>query len=107
MSLTLKKKATLTLQQTYDSIKGKKDHHISSYHTKNKLFYSELLITTKSQLDDPKLPTTPSLVQDLHKVASLAESFTEQRQKTNKALEEFADTLDREGLLVPCGLLSD
>ncbi|KAF9467007.1 hypothetical protein BDZ94DRAFT_1212000 [Collybia nuda] len=79
MALASKKKASLTLQQIYDSIK-------------------ELLITTKSQLDDPKLPTRTSLVQDLHKVASLAESFTEQRQKSSKDLEKFADTLDREGV---------
>ncbi|RDB27351.1 TPR repeat-containing protein ZIP4 [Hypsizygus marmoreus] len=67
------------LQKTYDSIK-------------------EILLTIKPKLNDPKPPTRPSLTEDLHRVASLAESFTEQRPKSNKSWVQFADSLDQEGV---------
>ncbi|KAG6819251.1 hypothetical protein H0H93_013770, partial [Arthromyces matolae] len=58
-----------------------------------------ILLTTKPQLDDPKPPTRPTLTTDLHRVASLAESFLEQRPKSNdKKWVDLADTLDQEGV---------
>ncbi|KAK0475156.1 hypothetical protein IW261DRAFT_1595606 [Armillaria novae-zelandiae] len=50
----------------------------------------DLLTRAKSQLDDPSQHA--ALVQDLHQVASLAESFTDQRP------QELADVLDQEGV---------
>jgi hypothetical protein len=38
-----------------------------------------------------------SIIDDLHQVAALAESFTEQRPKSNKGWLDMADALDREG----------
>ncbi|KAK0232662.1 hypothetical protein IW262DRAFT_1260291, partial [Armillaria fumosa] len=52
----------------------------------------DLLTRAKSQLDDPS--QRASLVQNLHRVASLAESFTEQRPRD---CAELADGLDQEG----------
>lgn len=58
----------------------------------------ELLSKTKPQLDSAKDPCRlPSLVQDLHKVASLAEQFTEQRPRSNKSMSHLVDGLDQEG----------
>jgi hypothetical protein len=37
------------------------------------------------------------LVEDLHQLAALAESFTEQRPRSNKTWVHLAETLDREG----------
>ncbi|SJL03232.1 uncharacterized protein ARMOST_06583 [Armillaria ostoyae] len=54
----------------------------------------DLLIGAKSQLDDTSPAVRPSLVKNLHRVASLAESFTEQ---TPRNCAELADGLDQEG----------
>lgn len=100
-----KKKDGRALQQMYDSIKGMEKKPLMNFHVlKLMSFYSEILLTVKSQLDDPKPPTRPSLTKDLHRVASLAESFTEQRPKSNKSWVQFADSLDQEGQfsLVTC-----
>ncbi|KAG6890867.1 hypothetical protein C0992_012003 [Termitomyces sp. T32_za158] len=68
------------LQEIHDEIKG-------------------LLLTTKPQLDDPKPSTRPSLTSDLYQVASLAESFLEQRPRSNKkSWIQLADSLDQEGV---------
>ncbi|KAM6497714.1 hypothetical protein JOM56_005662 [Amanita muscaria] len=40
----------------------------------------------------------PSLVQDLNKLAALAESFSEQRPKSTKDWPDLADSLDQEGV---------
>ncbi|KAK0506685.1 hypothetical protein EDD18DRAFT_1059774, partial [Armillaria luteobubalina] len=53
----------------------------------------DLLTRAKSQLDDPSQRT--ALVQNLHRVASLAESFTDQRPRD---CAELADGLDQEGV---------
>ncbi|KAK0440725.1 hypothetical protein EV421DRAFT_1814595, partial [Armillaria borealis] len=55
----------------------------------------DLLIGAKSQLDDTSPAVRPSLVKNLHRVASLAESFTEQRPRN---CAELADGLDQEGV---------
>ncbi|KAG7439543.1 uncharacterized protein BT62DRAFT_877584, partial [Guyanagaster necrorhizus] len=57
----------------------------------------DLLISAKSQLDDTNVAVRPTLVKNLYRVASLAESFTEQRPKTDKDCAELADGLDQEG----------
>ncbi|KAF8060777.1 meiosis protein SPO22/ZIP4 like-domain-containing protein, partial [Lyophyllum atratum] len=59
----------------------------------------EILLTTKSQLEDITPLTRPSLTNDLHQVASLAESFSEQRPRSNnKTWIHLADSLDQEGV---------
>jgi len=79
MASATKKNAPSGLQEIYDSI-------------------LDLLIRIKPRLDDPDLPNRPSLVQDLHQVAALAEAFSEQRPRSNKAWVELADSLDQEGV---------
>jgi len=79
MASATKRNAPSGLQKTFDSI-------------------LDLLIRIKPHLDDPDLPNRPSLVQDLHHVAALAEGFSEQRPRSNKAWVELADSLDQEGL---------
>ncbi|KAL0578366.1 sporulation-specific protein 22 [Marasmius crinis-equi] len=58
----------------------------------------DLLTTTKAQLDDANVSIRPTLIQSLHRVAVLAESFSEQRSKSGKEWTELTDTLDREGV---------
>lgn len=41
--------------------------------------------------------TRSSLLDDLLQIAALAESFTEQRPRSNKTWMEMAEVLDREG----------
>jgi hypothetical protein len=60
--------------------------------------HSEILITTKPRLEDPKPSILPTLIRDLHRVASLAESFTEHRPRSNKSWVHLVDTLDQEGM---------
>lgn len=79
MASGAKRKVPSGLQETYDSI-------------------IDCLIRIKPRLDDPGLPNRPSLVQDLNKVAAMAESFSEQRPKSNKAWSDLADSLDQEGV---------
>lgn len=64
------------------------------------IYHPDLLIKTKLKLDDADGAVRVSVVKDLHQVAVLAESFTEQRPKSNKNWIHLADTLDREGLLL-------
>ena len=64
-------------------------------------YFSEVLLTIKSRLDDPKPSIRPNLTEDLHRVASLAEAFTDQRSKSNKSTSmQFADSLDQEGAVI-------
>ncbi|KAJ6605346.1 meiosis protein SPO22/ZIP4 like-domain-containing protein [Mycena vulgaris] len=74
-----KKKDLPGLQHIFDSIK-------------------DLLITAKPQLDSPDPSVRPSLIEKLRQVASLAESFTEQRPKSNKSWLQLSDELDQEGV---------
>ncbi|KAG7090528.1 hypothetical protein E1B28_009637 [Marasmius oreades] len=77
---TRKKKGAKGPQDTFESIK-------------------DLLTTTKAQLsDDANISIRPSLIQNLHRVAALAETFSEQRPKSGKEWDELADTLDQEGV---------
>ncbi|KAJ7691328.1 meiosis protein SPO22/ZIP4 like-domain-containing protein [Mycena rosella] len=79
MSARKKKKDLPGLQQIFDSIK-------------------DLLIAAKPQLDNPDPDVRPPLIEKLRQVASLAESFTEQRPKSNKDWLQLADELDQEGV---------
>ncbi|KAF7367752.1 hypothetical protein MSAN_00839200 [Mycena sanguinolenta] len=72
-----KKKNLPGLQQIFDSIKN-------------------LLITAKPQLDNPDPGVQPTLIEKLRQVGSLAESFTEQRPKSNKNWLQLSDELDQE-----------
>ncbi|KAJ7615258.1 meiosis protein SPO22/ZIP4 like-domain-containing protein [Mycena polygramma] len=74
-----KKKNLPGLQQIFDSIK-------------------DLLITAKPQLDSADPTVRPPLIEKLRQVASLAESFTEQRPKSNKSWLQLSDELDQEGV---------
>lgn len=57
----------------------------------------DLLVKTKPNLSDTDTPNQPLLVQNLHQVASLAESFSEQRPRSNSNWSHLADNLDQEG----------
>ncbi|KAJ7461286.1 hypothetical protein B0H11DRAFT_119781 [Mycena galericulata] len=74
-----KKKNLPDLQQIFDSIK-------------------DLIISAKPQLDNPDPSVRPPLIEKLRHVASLAESFTEQRPKSNKSWLQLSDELDQEGV---------
>ena len=64
--------------------------HASSTHL-------DLLAKTKAQLDDSNAANRASLIQNLHQVALLAESFAEQRPRSNTDWIKLADMLDQEG----------
>ncbi|KAL9715614.1 hypothetical protein Ac2012v2_000056 [Leucoagaricus gongylophorus] len=72
------KKSLQNLQQTHDGI-------------------MDLLVKTKPNLSGTDTPNQPLLVQNLHQVASLAESFSEQRPRSNSNWSHLADNLDQEG----------
>ncbi|KAJ7752626.1 meiosis protein SPO22/ZIP4 like-domain-containing protein [Mycena metata] len=74
-----KKKNLPGLQEIFDSIK-------------------DLLVATKPQLDNPDPSARPVLIEKLRQVATLAESFTEQRPKSNKSWIQLSDELDQEGV---------
>ncbi|KAJ6568977.1 meiosis protein SPO22/ZIP4 like-domain-containing protein [Mycena capillaripes] len=74
-----KKKNLSDLQQIFDSIK-------------------DLLITAKPHLDNADPGVRPTLIEKLRQVASLAESFTEQRPRSNKSWLQLSDDLDQEGV---------
>ncbi|KAJ7449476.1 hypothetical protein B0H11DRAFT_333517 [Mycena galericulata] len=74
-----KKKNLPDLQQIFNSIK-------------------DLIIAAKPQLDNPDPSVRPPLIERLRQVASLAESFTEQRPKSNKSWLQLSDELDQEGV---------
>jgi len=57
---------------------------------------SDLLAETKPHLRGSDIPDQPLLVQNLHQIASLAESFSEQRPRSNN-WSHLADNLDQEG----------
>jgi len=59
----------------------------------------ERLSTLKPLLDGPKQSNVPSLTRDLNHIASLAETFTERRQKASKtSWHNLALSLDQEGV---------
>lgn len=61
-------------------------------------FLLERLSKCKPSIDDPSHSNSPSMIQDLNKIAELAESFTEHRSKAAKGTCcDLADTLDQEG----------
>ena len=49
-------------------------------------------------LDNPK-ENRHTAVEDLNQVASLAESFSDQRPRSSKSWSHLADSLDQEGVL--------
>ncbi|KAJ7691316.1 hypothetical protein B0H17DRAFT_935257, partial [Mycena rosella] len=64
---------------------------------------TDLLMAVKPQLDNPDPGVQPPLIKKLRQVALLAESFTEQRQKSNKGWLRLVDEVDQEGLSHACG----
>lgn len=60
--------------------------------------HSDILISIKPKLAEDPLPASTSLVNDLRKIASLAESSAQFRSRSNKDWLPVADVLDREGL---------
>ncbi|KAJ7160549.1 meiosis protein SPO22/ZIP4 like-domain-containing protein [Mycena crocata] len=74
-----KKKDIPGLQQIFDSIK-------------------DLIVTAKPHLDSADPGVRPPLIEKLRRIASLAESFTEQRPRSNKTWLQLADELDQEGV---------
>lgn len=73
-----KKSRTRSPQELYDEIK-------------------ELLIKTKPKLKDVGATRDETVTRDLHKIASLAQTFTEQRLKSSKK-SQLSDVLDLEGV---------
>lgn len=57
----------------------------------------ELLIKIKPKLNDIQSDDDAHMVKDLHRITSLAQSFSEQRLKLSKK-SHLADALDQEGL---------
>ncbi len=94
------KRLLSTLQQTYGSIMGTEWNQIPSLHAVNLFNSLDLLAKTKPHLNDNDFPNRPSLVQNLHQIAFLAESFTEKRPRSTGSWGHLADNLDQEGLRV-------
>lgn len=93
-----KRKAVLGLQETFETIQGKALQFEGTCNLSTRYCARvDLLATTKPKLDGPNGALRASSVDDLHQVVSLAESFTEQRPRSNKNWIHLADTLDREG----------
>jgi hypothetical protein len=61
--------------------------------------FPDLLIKVKPRLDDNTPGVRVALAQDLHRIAFLAESLTEQRSRSKKSLVHVEELLDREGSL--------
>lgn len=92
-----KKKSLSNLQQTYDSIIGAVWNQRLTFMPLITSAHSDLLVKTKPHLNDGDVPNRPSLVQNLHQIASLAESFSEQRPRSDNSWNHLADNLDQEG----------
>ncbi|OSX68030.1 hypothetical protein POSPLADRAFT_1128843, partial [Postia placenta MAD-698-R-SB12] len=56
-----------------------------------------ILISIKPKVNDSRRRTWSSICTELQQLASLAESITRQRPRSNKEWAHIADTLDREG----------
>ncbi|KAF7306235.1 hypothetical protein MIND_00414100 [Mycena indigotica] len=74
-----KKKSGPSLQQAFDSIR-------------------DLLIATKPRIDNADSAAQPMLIENLRQIASLAESFAEQRGRNASGWIHLADELDQEGV---------
>jgi hypothetical protein len=61
------------------------------------VFCPDLLVRAKPRLDDVRPDVRTALVDDLHRIAFLAESLTEQRSRWKKTLPQADELLDREG----------
>ncbi|KAF7340474.1 hypothetical protein MVEN_01967700 [Mycena venus] len=95
-----KKKSLPDLQKIFDTIKGAPaiDSRQAVADSHNTYLIIDLLITAKPQLDNPDPSVRPTLIEKLRQVASLAESFAEQRPKSNKSWLQLSDELDQEGV---------
>jgi len=60
--------------------------------------WADVLIRIKLNLDDSRPGARPALLEDLYRVAALAQTFTQLRSKHTHILSQLADTLDREGV---------
>jgi hypothetical protein len=95
MSSRKKRNAPPNLQETFDAIKGEYFPSLSFGQTDCTTcgcLCQDLLLRVKDVKN-----ARSSIIDDLHQVAALAESFTEQRPKSNKGWLDMADALDREG----------
>ncbi|KAJ3794551.1 meiosis protein SPO22/ZIP4 like-domain-containing protein, partial [Lentinula aff. detonsa] len=59
---------------------------------------TDLLSTTKTQLDSSDISLRPSIIEDLGRISALAESFTDGRLKADRDCTDLCDTLDQEGV---------
>ena len=59
--------------------------------------FLDVIINLKPKLTDTRNALRSGLVDDLHQLAVLGESFSAKRPKSNKHWTELADALDREG----------
>jgi hypothetical protein len=93
-----KKSRARNVQELYEEIKGVHSRPIRRCFIPPKRSLSqELLIRTKPKLKDGTAKDG-TITQDLHKIASLAQAFAEQRPKSSKNYQ-MADFLDQEGPL--------
>ncbi|KAJ3850311.1 hypothetical protein EV368DRAFT_45594, partial [Lentinula lateritia] len=59
---------------------------------------TDLLSTTKTQLDASDISLRPSIIENLGRISNLAGSFTDRRLKAEKDCANFCDILDQEGV---------
>jgi hypothetical protein len=102
-----KKSRAQNPQELYDEIKGINPRPIRRcFNAPNApITPLDLLIRTKPKLKDG-IAKDGTITQDLHKIASLAQAFAEQRPKSNKNCQ-LADFLDQEGSLSLFGISVD
>ncbi|KAJ4485242.1 hypothetical protein J3R30DRAFT_3282666 [Lentinula aciculospora] len=61
---------------------------------------TDLLSTTKTQLDASDISLRPSIIENLERISALAESFTDRRLRSEKDCGELCDTIDEEGVIL-------
>jgi hypothetical protein len=93
------KRTASTPQGNLDAIKGETLSRtpISPPNGLKLTRHLDFLVKAKSRLDDVRSDVRVALVDDLHQIAFLAESLTEQRSRWKKQLPHAEDLLDREG----------
>ena len=105
---TPKKQKQANLQKLFHQIEGKFFSHPRSPPARcanrelhrTPLLSAELLIKIKPKLKDITSSSVDAgtVVKDLHQIASLAQSFSDQRFKSGNNDGHFTDALDQQGL---------
>ncbi|CCL98934.1 uncharacterized protein FIBRA_00941 [Fibroporia radiculosa] len=93
-----KRKLPPGVQDIYQEIKGMLSTYTAQTHPNYMRRILDILINIKANLNDNKRSARSTICTELQKLASLAESFTKQRPRSNKDWIRLADDLDREGV---------